>query len=73
MTPEVIYLGHRINKEGLQPIVDKVRAVREFPNPGIVAKLKSLLSFYSKFLPNMSTALVPLYGLLQKNTRWRWG
>ena len=72
MTPEVIYLGHRINMEGLQPIVDKVRAVRELPNPGTVAKLKGMLSFYSKFLSNMSTTLAPLYGLLQKNTRWRW-
>ena len=49
VTPEVTYLGHRINKEGLQPIVDKVRAVREFPNPGSVAKLKSFLGMLASF------------------------
>lgn len=37
LTAEVVYMGHRINKEGLQPTSDKVRAVREFPTPGNVA------------------------------------
>ena len=76
LTAEVVYLGHRINKEGLQPTSDKVRAVREFPTPGKVATLKSFLgklSFYSKFLLNMSGTLAPLYALLQKNTPWSSG
>ena len=72
LTPEVVYLAHRINKEGLEPTDDKVRAVRE---PGSVGRLKAflgMLSFYSKFLPKMSTALAPLYALLQKKTPWEW-
>ena len=34
LTPEVsTYLGHKINKDGLHPTNNKVRAVREFPTP----------------------------------------
>ena len=42
LMPEV-YLAHRINKEVLQPTDDKVRAVREFPQPGRVGRLKAVL------------------------------
>ena len=45
------------------------------PAPQDVTRLKSflgLLNYYSKFLPNLSYTLAPLYRLLQKNTRWCW-
>ena len=32
-----------------------------------------LLNYYSKFMPNLSAKLAPLYKLLQKNTPWYWG
>lgn len=41
-----------------------------------MTQLKSflgLVNYYSKFLPNLSNTLAPLYRLLQKNTRWCWG
>lgn len=75
MEPEVEYLGHKINSDGLHPTADKIKAIRDAPKPHNVTELKSflgLLSYYSKFLPNMSTVLAPLYELLQKNTRWKW-
>ena len=34
--------------------------------------IEILLNYYSKFLPNLSYTLAPLYRLLQKNTRWCW-
>ena len=76
LTPEVVYLGHKITKEGLQPTDGKVRAVKEFPTPTNVSKLRSflgMLSQYRKFLPNMAATLAPLYALLHKNTNWEWG
>jgi hypothetical protein len=72
----VVYLGHKITKEGLQPTDGKVRAVKEFPTPTNVSKLRSflgMLSQYRKFLPNMAATLAPLYALLQKNSNWEWG
>ena len=32
-----------------------------------------MLSYYSKFLPNLSSTLHPLYHLLKKDVRWVWG
>ena len=31
-----------------------------------------LLTYYSRFLPCMSTVLAPLYKLLKKNAPWAW-
>ena len=73
--PSVTYLGHKIDAEGLYPLPDKVQAIQEAPTPRNVQELKAylgLLTYYSKFLPNMATVLSPLYHLLQKDTKWQW-
>lgn len=67
MAPSVVYLGHRIDAQGLHPLTEKVKAIQEAPKPNNVSELKAylgLLSYYSKFLPNLSTTLAPLYSLL---------
>ena len=69
------YLGHRIDAAGLHPLPSKVQAIHDAPAPHSVRELKSyvgLLSYYSKFLPNLSVTLHPLYRLLRKNTQWKW-
>ena len=71
----VVYLGHRIDKYGLHPVAEKVQASQEVPTPTNVSELKSylgLLSYYSRFLPNLSTLLAPLYKLLRHNQPWKW-
>ena len=76
MLPSIEYLGHRISAEGLQPTEEKVRAISEAPAPQNVSQLRSFLgivNYYSKFLPNLSIMLAPLYRLLQKQTNWTWG
>jgi len=75
MQPSVTYLGHLIDAQGLHPLPDKVRAIQEAPLPRSVAQLKSylgLLTYYSKFLPNLSSTLSPLYRLLRLSTCWCW-
>ncbi len=73
MALEVEYLGHRINSDGLHPTADKIKAIEDASQPQNVTELKSflgLLSYYSKFLPNMSTTLALLYALEQE-VDWR--
>ena len=75
LLPSVEYLGHKISKEELQPTDEKVRAISDAPRPTNRSQLKAflgLISYYSKFIPNMSTILSPLYKLLQINVSWRW-
>lgn len=73
--PSLVYLGHEISATGLQPSKKNVEAIMEAPEPKDVGELRSfieLLSYYGKFLPNLSTLLAPLYALLHKNSPWRW-
>jgi len=75
MTPSVEYLGHKIDQDGLHPMDEKVRAVKEAPAPNNLAELRSflgLINYYAKFLPQLSTVLAPLYSLLKKGTPWSW-
>ena len=76
MVPSVEYLGYRIDAAGLHPIADKVQAVVDVRTPTNVTELRSflgLLTYYGKFLPNLSTLLAPLYKLLRKGVSWQWG
>ena len=68
LAPSVIYLGHRIDAQGLHPVADKFQAITEVPSPHNVSELKSYmdpLTYYAKFLPNLSTTLALLYKLLK--------
>ena len=74
MANSVEFLGHRIDAEGLHPLESKIEAMVKVPQPRNVAELKSFLgmvNYYSKFLPNLSTTISPLYALLKKNSRWQ--
>ena len=71
--PEVTYLGHRIDKEGLHPTEAKTKAILQAPAPKNLTELQAflgLLNYYGKFLPNVSTVLAPLHKLLMNHTKW---
>ena len=75
MKASVTFLGHRVDADGIHPLPEKVEAVVKAPTPRNLKELKSflgLLSYYSKFLPNLSSVLAPLYCLLRKDARWKW-
>ncbi|UYV73811.1 K02A2.6-like [Cordylochernes scorpioides] len=72
---EIEYLGHKINEFGIYPLKDKLACIKNCPVPKNITELKSFLgflSFYSKFLPNLSDLAYPLYNLLKKNVKWSW-
>ncbi|XP_049271651.1 uncharacterized protein K02A2.6-like [Rhipicephalus sanguineus] len=74
-SPAVTYLGHRIDRDGLHPTEKNLDAIMQAQSPRNVTELRSFLgmiTFYARFLPNMSTTLFPLYQLLEKNARWHW-
>lgn len=76
MAEEVTYLGHRIDKEGIHPVPDKVKAIANARRPENVTELKSflgLLNYYGNFLPDLATRLAPLHKLLRKEQKWMWG
>ena len=51
-----MYLGHKIDAEGVHPAQDKVKAIQEAPAPRNINELNKsillgLLNYYQKFLP----------------------
>ena len=74
MVSTVEFLGHLVDAQGLRPLPEKVCAVQDAPIPSNVTELKAylgLISYYGKFLPNLSTHLAPLYQLLNKDVSWQ--
>ena len=73
---QVDYLGHIIDQHELHPTKEKMKAIREAPQPHNANELRSFLgiiNYYGKFMPNVSTKLASLYGLLQKEAKWQCG
>ena len=70
--PQLQFLGHQINSQGIRPLPDKVQAVKEFPQPTTTHKLWEflrLVNFYHHFLPNAVCILQLLHQLLGATKR----
>ena len=62
--PELKFLGHRVTAEGIAPAADRVRAIRDFPQPKSVQQLMEflgMLNFYKRFIPGAASVLAPLF------------
>ena len=73
MAREVVYLGHRIDEEGIHPINEKIQATQKLARPTNVKELQAycgMINYYSRFFSNLSTIMSPLYKLLKKETKW---
>ncbi|XP_076300585.1 uncharacterized protein LOC143218903 [Lasioglossum baleicum] len=69
------YLGHVVDQEGLHTDPEKVAAVTLLAPPTGVKELRrflGLLSWYRRFLPDVSRVAAPLTELLTKKAKWRW-
>ena len=75
LVESVTYLGHQIDATGLHPLPGKIEAITKAREPTNVSELKAfigMITYYAKFLPNMSQVLSPLYMLLRKDSKWHW-
>lgn len=75
MATEVVYCGHKNTAEGVTPVEANMQVIIEAPNLENTSQLKpylGIVNYYHKFLPQLSTVLVPLHQLLIKNELWSW-
>ena len=64
---ELEFLGHHVSSQSIRPLEQKVRAVRDFPQPTSRRQLRTFLgmiNFYHLFLPHGAEILRPLNELL---------
>ena len=69
------YIGHIITNEGLNASPTKIAAVQKMRQPhnkGGVQRFLGLVTYSSKFIPNMSEISAPLGELLASGVEWHW-
>lgn len=72
---ELEYLGHVINKDGLKPSPNKVKAVASFPipqNADETLRFVSMCNYYRRFVKNFALIVKPLTALQKKDTPFVW-
>lgn len=70
--PEVKFLGYLVSGAGTRPLPEKVEAIRSFPQPNTIKKLRQflgMLNFFRRFLPKAAETQAPLNDLLQGNVK----
>lgn len=74
--PHVIFLGHKLSQQGIEPDPEKVKAIKELPNPTScddVRRILGLLGYYRRMVPRFAEISAPLTFLLRKNAQFIWG
>ena len=64
---EVVFLGFRLSKEGIAPIMSHTEAILSLPDPQTPSQLSSFLgmaAYYLRFMPHYSDSTEPLRRLL---------
>ncbi|KAK3093847.1 hypothetical protein FSP39_020940 [Pinctada imbricata] len=72
---EIIYLGHRVTKDGLSPPPERIEAIKNYPIPTSAKQLRSflgLMGWFRKYIPQFASVADPLYFLLKKDVKFRW-
>jgi cleavage and polyadenylation specificity factor subunit 1 len=66
------FLGHRIDQTGISPLIDKVKAIIDYPVPTTVTQLRrfiGIINYYRRFIPQCAATLKPLTDLLSVKTK----
>ena len=69
------YLGHRISANGLQPLPEKLEAIKNLAptrNMDEAHQILGLLGYYRSFVPAFVNITLPITSLLKKNTPFVW-
>ena len=71
----VLYFGHVVSRDGIQPDPAKTDKMRSYPTPTDVSQVcqyLGLTSSYRRFVPGFASIASPLHALLKKDAMFRW-
>ena len=74
-SPEIEFLGHKVNAKGVSLTADRVQAVRDLPEPRNSAAVRRFLGVangFRDFIPNYATVAAPLSKLTGRHSAWEW-
>ena len=69
------YLGHLVSGEGIEPLPEKLEAVRKMPPPTTpkeVRQFLGLVGYYRKFVPKFADIARPLTNLTKQDVPYEW-
>ena len=69
------YLGHLVSGEGIEPLPEKLEAVRKMPPPTTPKEVKQflgLVGYYRKFVPKFADIARPLTNLTKLDIPYEW-
>ena len=72
---EIQYLGHLVSADGVNPIPDKIQALKDWPTPYCIRDVRAffgLASYYRRFVKGFATIAEHLTRLTRKQTRFVW-
>ena len=75
MKLHIEYLGHLISESGIEPMLDKLSAIKDMPAPRSPKEIKQflgLVGYYRKFIPRFSDVVKPLKRLTRHDTFFQW-
>jgi len=75
LKPEVIFLGHLVSCQGIQPNPDNTAKILAWPTPTTVTEVRQILgmgSYYRRFIKNFSAMVKPLTELTKKTNMFNW-
>ena len=72
----IVFLGHEVGRGLLKPISENITKIINIKVPKTKKQVRSiigLVNYYAKFIPNLSSTLIPLYKLTEKGMPERVG